>query len=155
MTALTVIQHSGAELATIDSTVNEAAKLLIAAQFAGNTKTAYVYDFNNFVQFCEMTGAQALPATPATVANYIAHLQSEGKAVATVLRAMAAINKAYKINGLPSPITGEAAAALEGMKRVNGTAQKQAQAIRTGGMAAAVKGIDTTTARGLRDKLFY
>lgn len=152
MTALTVIQHTGAELATIDSTITDKAKQLIAAQFAGNTKTAYVYDFNNFAAFCESCGANVLPAAPATVANYIAHLQSEGKAVATVLRAMAAITKAHKVNGLQSPVIGEAAAALEGMKRTNGTAQKQAQAIRTGGMATAVQSIDTGTARGLRDK---
>lgn len=155
MTELTIIHNTtgtGAELVTIDNTVTDAAKQLIAAQFAGNTKTAYVYDFNNFVQFCKITGAQALPATPETVANYIAHLKKEGKAVATVLRAMAAINKAYKLAGLQTPVTGAASAALEGMKRTTGTAQKQAQAIRTNDITAAVKSIDTGTARGKRDK---
>ena len=152
MTELTIYQNTGAELVSIDSSTTDAAKKLISAQFSGNTKTAYVYDFNNFKNFCKLSGAQVIPATPATVANYIAHLQNEGKAVATVLRAMAAITKAHKVNGLPSPLTGEAAAALEGMKRTTGTAQKQAQAIRTDAMAAALKAIDTTTARGKRDK---
>jgi len=152
MTALTIIQNTGAELANIDSTANEAARQLIAAQFAVNTKTAYRHDFNQFAAFCKSCGANALPAEPATVANYIAQLQSEGKAVATVLRAMAAITKAHKLNGLQSPVISEAAAAMEGMKRTNGTAQKQAQAIRTDGIAQAVKQIDINTLRGLRDK---
>lgn len=152
MAELTIYKNTGAGLVSIDSTISKTARKLIEAQYAANTKKAYIYDYNKFEKFCNLSGAQVLPATPATVANYIAHLQNEGKSVATVLRAIAAITKLHKVNGMQSPFTGEAAATLEGMKRTTGTAQKQAPAIRTDAMAAALNGIDTTTARGKRDK---
>lgn len=152
MKALTTIHTTGAELSTIDTTTTGAAQQLIAAHVSGNTKTAYRRQWQEFVNYCQLTGAQALPATPATVANYIAHLQGIGRKVSTVLQAVAAISKAHKLAEQQTPFTGAALAAMEGMKRTTGTAQKQAKAARTADIAQAVKKIDTTTKRGKRDQ---
>ncbi len=93
------------------------------------TKRAYTSDWQRFSSWCELTVAKSLPASPQTVAAYIAHLADQGKAVATIVRALASISQAHQIAGYDSPSRSEhVRTVLKGIKRANGIAQRQAAA---------------------------
>ncbi|MEU7916938.1 site-specific integrase [Microbispora bryophytorum] len=69
---------------------DEGAELLQQAR-SDNTRRAYAGDWARFCDWCAANGASPLPATTATVINYIAHLTTLGRAPATVERAVSAI----------------------------------------------------------------
>jgi len=70
-------------------------------------------------------GAIALPATPATVAAYLAALANlRLNKVSTISRRAAAIAYAHKLAGFEPPINESVKAVMRGVRRKLGTAQK-------------------------------
>ncbi len=72
------------------------------------TRRAYGTDFRLFREWCDAKGASALPATPETVAAYLAHGVADGAKASTLGRRIAAIRYAHKLAGLPTPTDSEA-----------------------------------------------
>lgn len=68
------------------------ARSYAAASRAENTRKAYASDVEAFRAWCEPKGLPSLPADGPTVALYLAALADEGRAVATIGRALVAIN---------------------------------------------------------------
>jgi site-specific recombinase XerD len=66
---------------------------------ADATRRATLADIRHFTTWCEAVGAIALPATPATVAAYLAAVADSGLKVATISRRAAAIAYAHKLAG--------------------------------------------------------
>src|SRR5512141_3117122 len=78
-----------------------------AAAYAVNAKSpatqnAYRSDWADFVGWCRSRGYAELPASPQTVAAYLAYLADVAKA-ATVQRRLSAIRYAHLISGHVTP----------------------------------------------------
>ncbi|MXX24187.1 MAG: tyrosine-type recombinase/integrase [Caldilineaceae bacterium SB0668_bin_21] len=113
----------------MSDTLSEQARRAIAVAYSDNTRRAYVAAWD---RFCQAVGpSRAMPATPETVANYLAMLAEEGKSVATIRLAAAAISAAHRAAGdVDSPCSSPVVkTALKGISRQNGQAQIQASAL--------------------------
>jgi Phage integrase, N-terminal SAM-like domain len=86
-----------------------------------NTRTAYLSDLEHF----ENWGGQ-IPATPEMIAAYLA-AHAGIHTVATLTRRLAALAKVHRSRGFSNPTSVEVVkATLRGLKRIKGTAQRQA-----------------------------
>lgn len=96
---------------------------LAKAEKAASTRKAYGTDFRLFKAWCDGKGVSALPASPETVAAFLA---SELKAAkpSTLGRRIAAIRYAHKLAHLETPTDLEAVkATLRGIRRTFGGAK--------------------------------
>jgi site-specific recombinase XerD len=119
---------------------------------AESTRKAYRSDFASFSVWCNARGVEALPATPETVAAYLAAEAEAGKKPATIGR-RAAISYAHKLAGHEPPTNSELVkATLGGIRRAVGAAPARktpAVAEVTRDMARAAP---AGRLKGLRDK---
>lgn len=87
-----------------------------------NSRRAYESDLREFER-----GGGSVPASPETLAEYLAH-NADRLSVATLVRRMASISKAHQARGLPNPTQSSLVrATLRGIKRTYGCAQRQAK----------------------------
>jgi hypothetical protein len=87
------------------------------------TRTAYKSDFNIFREWCAGRGVAALPATPQTVAAFLASEAETGLKPSTITRRCAAIRYAHKLADLEPPTNSEVVkATLRGIRRSVGAA---------------------------------
>jgi integrase len=93
----------------------------VRESLAENTRVAYLSDLTHF----ESWGGR-IPASPETIAEYlVAH--ADVLSVATLNRRLAALSKVHRSRGFSNPTTVEVVkATLRGLKRIKGTAQRQA-----------------------------
>src|SRR5689334_18272609 len=100
-TALTVSRDaSGLVLPAADA---ERARGYANAEKAAATRRAYGADFLIFRAWCEDRQLDALPASPATVAAFLAHEAGRNVKASTIGRRTAAIRYAHKLAGLDTP----------------------------------------------------
>ncbi|HBQ87533.1 MAG TPA: integrase, partial [Syntrophomonas sp.] len=94
----------------------------MAAAKSANTLTAYRKDWQDFEQFCAVTGLDSLPATPDTLMAYLVALADTHK-VSTLERRIASISQAHQAAGLDTP-TGDmkVRVLMQGIRREKGTA---------------------------------
>jgi site-specific recombinase XerD len=87
------------------------------------TRAAYRSDFAAFCRWCLVRGVASLPATPETVAAYLASEAEAGLKPSTISRRCAAIKYAHKLAGHEPPTNSEAVkATLRGIRRAIGAA---------------------------------
>lgn len=131
------IEQPGA--AIVPDTLSAQARQAIGAAYADNTRRAYVQAWD---RFCTAVGVnRSMPAAPETVANYLARMAAEGKSVATVRLAAAAISTAHRAADVDNPCTSPVVKmALKGISRQRGQPQVQASALD----AAALDAIRST-----------
>ena len=67
---------------------------------APNTRRAYESGWNLFHNWSLLTGRESMPAAPQSVALYLGHLAAEGKSLATISQARAAISHAHAAAGI-------------------------------------------------------
>jgi site-specific recombinase XerD len=103
---------------------------LAKAEKAASTRKAYGTDFRLFKAYCDAKGVSALPATPETVAAYIA-AEAQTAKPSTIGRRVAAIRYAHKLAGLETPTDAEGVkATVRGIRRTFGGARnKKAPAV--------------------------
>ncbi|MCZ2154061.1 MAG: tyrosine-type recombinase/integrase [Bryobacterales bacterium] len=90
---------------------------------ASNTIRAYRSDWAHFVAWCDSHNQSALPATPETVALYVAALADTHKP-GTLTRRLSAISQAHQIGELESPtVAAKVRLVMAGIRRNKGTAQ--------------------------------
>jgi site-specific recombinase XerD len=91
-----------------------------------NTIRGYCSSFLQFQSWCGGVRLSPLPSAPETIALYLA-AQAGRLKPGTLASHLAAISKAHKSAGFPSPLTDNQllAETLKGIKRVHGTAQTQ------------------------------
>lgn len=124
----------------------------LGLQGAYNTQRAYKADLKNFNEWCETNGQIALPASPETLAGYVAHLADTCK-WATINRRLAAISKLHQLQNLETPTQNRVfRTVMEGIKRTNGIRQKQAPAFKLHKLKSMLREIDTECNAKLRDK---
>ncbi|MQY08879.1 site-specific integrase [Actinomadura macrotermitis] len=97
--------------------LNAEAARLVEGGLAVNTRIAYTRDFAAYATWCDHTGHNSLPASPATLANYVAHLTTRQYAPATIDRALACVLAAHDHAQLPKPATTAARMALRAYRR--------------------------------------
>jgi site-specific recombinase XerD len=119
---------------------------------AAATRRAYQSDFRIFEAWCRGRDVSALPATPETIAAFLAHDVENGTRPSTLGRRVAAIRYAHKLAGHPAPTDDKRVkATMRGIRRSLGTAPRKkapATAERIISMALAA-GDDM---KGLRDR---
>ncbi len=97
----------------------------IDAATAANTRRAYRSDWEHFTRWCATHGVPTLPASPETVALYLAALAQVSK-VSTVQRRLTAIAKAHRAAGYETPTKSEAVhLTMRGIRRTHGVAPNQ------------------------------
>ena len=67
---------------------------------AANTRRAYAFAWHMFSEWTLLTGRRAMPAAPQDVALYLGHLAADGKTIATISQARAAISHAHAAAGI-------------------------------------------------------
>ena len=120
---LTLLPVGGAPAAGLTDALTSAAGYALSEK-ADATRRAYRADIRRFSTWCEAVGAIALPATPATVAAYLAALADRRLKVSTISRRAAAIAYAHKLASFEPPINESVKAVMRGIRRKLGTAQK-------------------------------
>jgi len=149
-TASLVPAPSSAPLALVE--LVEQAKGYAAASRAGATRRAYGSDWAAFTAWCASAGTASLPAAPSTVAVYLAHLAEQGRAVASIGRALVAISQAHRLAGHPSPrsaaVVGET---MRGIRRTHGVAQGSKAPVLVEQLRAMLEALPATT-MGDRDR---
>lgn len=110
---LTPAQPPAAALSTREAplSVETAARIaeLLTASVSESTRRATRSDWACFSSWASDNGRRALPASPETVAAYVAHLEAEGKKVSTIKRRVATISKAHRSQAgdAPNPCRAE------------------------------------------------
>lgn len=100
---------------------------------AESTCQAYRRDLKKFTEWCEQNTRSPLPASPDTVALYIAYLADTlHRAPSTISRVMTSISQAHKLAGHRTPTNApDVTTVWQGIRRVHGTSQKRAKALTT------------------------
>jgi len=94
------------------------------AEKATATRKAYASDFRVFRAWCSERSVSSLPATPASVAAFLAAQATQGIKPSTLGRRVAAIRYAHKLAGHETPTGSEAVkATMRGIRRTTGTAK--------------------------------
>lgn len=89
-----------------------------AAEKSANTRRAYRSDWDHFTTWCASLQLGTIPAAPASIAGYLAHLADSGLTASTIGRRVSAIAYAHKLKGCDPPTSSEAVkAVLRGIRR--------------------------------------
>lgn len=92
-------------------------RLAAGADYAASTARSYRIDHGVFERFCREIG-HTCPATPDTLALYIAHLVQAGFKVSTIRRRCSAVSAWHRTAGHASPLTAEVRRLLRGARRL-------------------------------------
>src|SRR5713226_5121037 len=151
---LTLDNGTGAELVPPRSPTLPALEQVreyIRASKAENTLRGYQSDWRDFCAWCERHQLCPLPASPETVASYIAECAARLK-VGSIQRRLNAIAEAHKAVGLDSPTHNAMVRnTMKGIRRTIGSAQTQKTAALTLEIRTMVDTTDDDTI-GVRDR---
>ena len=98
--AITDPTRQDMDLSTSDQDAAQAVAAGLRDAKAANTRRAYASAWHTFLEWTILTGRQAMPAEPQTVALYLGHLAAEGKSMPTISQARAAISHAHAAAGI-------------------------------------------------------
>ena len=98
--AITGPTRQDLDLSTSDQDAAQAVAAGLRDAKAANTRRAYASAWKLFCDWTVLTGRQAMPAAPQNVALYLGHLAADGKAMATISQARAAISHAHAAAGI-------------------------------------------------------
>jgi integrase len=93
-------------------------KELYQAEMAQATEKGYAHDMRTFRRWCRRARRQPLPASPETVALWIADLLRSGHKVATASRYAAGVAFQHRREGFPNPVDETVRKALKGARRI-------------------------------------
>ena len=145
------VQVKGAESASLPALPSEQVRQFIRASKAENTLRGYSADWRDFCGWSEAHGVSPLPATPDTVAAYIAECAGHLKP-GSIQRRLNAIAEAHKAVGVESPTHSPIVAnTMKGIRRTLGTAPGQKAATLTDDIRAMLDAADAGTI-GFRDR---
>ncbi|MFI6503873.1 tyrosine-type recombinase/integrase [Nonomuraea typhae] len=144
-----------AAASSAEHTLDGAAARLVEDGLAANTRIAYARDFAAYAAWCEQSGRTMLPASAATLANYVAHLAAQRYAPSTIDRALACVLAAHDHAHLAKPSTMAARLALRAYRRDRaqlGHRPRRSPAITVDRLRAMVTALPADTPTGLRDR---
>ena len=103
---------------------------------APNTRRAYAGAWAAFTAWASGSGYPVLPASQETLAAYLGQLAGQGRKLATLRMHRAAVVKAHRLSGHPSPDGELVAMVIKGLGRQFGGPQKQSQPLTNTALAA-------------------
>jgi len=129
------------------------AKPYVDAARANTTRAAYARRWARWEAWCALMHTVPLPAAPAAVAAYLGELAREGKSVATIKGALAAIQFVHREGGYTLSRDNRAiAAVLAGITRTSSRPIQHAAALELDALRALIASIDGDDVRALRDR---
>ena len=138
--------------------LNRAANLLqetilkIEGAYAPSTIRAYRADFNDFIHFCGDRNANALPAEPNLVVQYICQLTGSSRSSASIRRAICGLSAIHKLNRFDDPTKDpDVALEMRRMHRKLGRSSHQAGSINADTLDKLLLATDDSI-RGIRDR---
>ena len=136
----------------LPATDGERASVYPNAEKAAATRRAYRADFLIFRAWCDERRLDAFPASPATVAAFLAHEANRKVKASTIGRRVAAIRYAHKLAGLATPTDDERVKiTVRVIRRAVGTA-KSKKAPATTECLLAMAANTGPGLKGLRDR---
>ncbi|MBT8568909.1 tyrosine-type recombinase/integrase [Polynucleobacter paneuropaeus] len=124
----------------------------IDGAYAPSTIRAYRADFNDFIAFCCDKNANALPAQPNLVVQYICKLTGSGRSSASIRRALCGLSAIHKLNRFEDPTKDpDMALEMRRMHRKLGRSSNQAGSINTDILDKLLLATDDSI-RGIRDR---
>jgi site-specific recombinase XerD len=140
-------QREGADIVPLPSTVRE----FIRASKSENTLRGYQSDWREFCHWCTLQSMAPIPASPESIAAYIAECAGRLK-VGSIQRRLNAIAEAHKATGMESPThTPVVRNTMKGIRRTLGTAPVQKAPTLTDDIRAMVNASDDGLI-GIRDR---
>jgi site-specific recombinase XerD len=125
----------------------------VAESLSPATRRAYRASLTAFRSWCEGAGAQPVPASPETVAAFVAVEARAGRKVATLEQRVAAIRWLHEAAGLEAPTSAKLVrATMQGIRRELGVAPARKAPATVERLAAMVAHADPSTPKGLRDR---
>src|SRR5438105_4581037 len=100
--AVVLVRGEGAGNPLTSLPLPEAVREYVRQSKAENTIRGYASDWRDFCAWCEVHAVCPLPATPETVASYVAECAARLK-VGSIQRRLNAIAEAHKATGRESP----------------------------------------------------
>jgi site-specific recombinase XerD len=126
---------------------------LVNESLAPATRRAYGAALRAFASWCEEQGVDVLPATPETVAAFLAAEVAAGRKVATLEQRVAAIRWAHEAAQLETPTASKLVrSTLQGIRRKVGSAPARKTPVTVERLAAMVAHVDGSTIKALRDR---
>jgi integrase len=134
--------------------VSASARDYAVKEKADNTRHAYQKGFRLFRAWCQGHEREPLPASPETVADFLASEAERGAKASTLGLWLAAIVYAHRLAGhVPSPTSAEPVkAVLRGIRRTIHTAPIRKAAATTDLVFRMLAACPTDTFRGMRDR---
>ena len=124
----------------------ERVRSYVEASKSKNTVRAYQADAREFDAWCAARDQPSLPASPATVAAFLAGCADRGLKASTIGRKASAIRYAHKARGFDSPTAAaEVEATLAGIRREIGMASTQKAPATATAIAVMLSHINTTS----------
>ena len=128
MTSQALTTTQPAEIATPAAAARRVKRYLDARQ-SPNTRRAYGWHWAHFLAFCEPRGYNPLPATPATVADYLTAQADQGAPVRSIQARLAAIGYHHAQAQADNPTkTLAVVETMKGIRRALGTKPKAKKA---------------------------
>jgi site-specific recombinase XerD len=139
------------------SDLNRSTKLLqetilkIEGAYAPSTIRAYNADFIDFIHFCGDRNANALPAEPNLVVQYICQLTGSGRSSTSIRRTLCGLTAIHKLNRFDDPTKDpDVALEMRRMHRKLGRSCNQAGSINANTLEKLLLATDDSS-RGIRD----
>lgn len=124
--SLAVIEEPPSRALALQQAAAEAAADYQIASKSPATLRAYASDWRSFTPWCLAHELPSLPCSVPTLCSYIAAKAAEGLRPSSLSRHVAAIVYAHRLRDLPAPQGERLRATLSGVRRVHGTARRQA-----------------------------
>jgi integrase len=125
----------------------------VAAARAKGTRRLYARAFARWAHWCAAMHAPSLPAEPESIAAYLAELARDGKSVATIKGALAAILYLHRQQGHRVDSHAPAiAAVMAGITRRASRPIRRAPALELDGLRGVIADIEGEDLRALRDR---
>jgi len=124
----------------------------IEGAYAPSTIRAYRADFNDFIHFCHDRNANALPAKPNLIVQYICQLTGSGRSSASIRRALCGLSAIHKLNRFDDPTKDpDVTLEMRRMHRKLGRYSAQAASINADTLDKLLLATDDSI-RGIRDR---
>lgn len=131
----------------------EHARELQRSSRAASTERGYASDWRDFTEWCQAEELTPVPATPETVATYLAAMEEAGARPATLRRRLSGIAAGHERAGVTSPTSAELVRrTMSNIRRELGSASQGKAAILTEDIAAMVAAIPLSSNRGLQER---
>jgi integrase len=148
---LPAVATAGAALVADAATI-EAARRYVAASKAANTRRSYATAWSLWTHWADANGAQPLPADPAAVALWLAHLADAGAKPATIKARLAGVAATHRERGQALDVKArELTAVVAGVRRTHGVAPAKKAPVLSDDLRAMLGNLPPTLA-GVRDR---